>query len=714
MSKTNSENYQNDAYLCFSESDADFAEVLEDALLRYKIPAHNGQHSRHLNIFQDSPALSDAGYADILSQQLQRSRKMIVICSKAARWDVAFNEKIRKFTTCNGVENIIPIVSITKNSAENDLEEWLPEALRDAENIPAPLIFSDFDVSENVPDIGSTHQTVWIALLGKIIEMHPEKILQIESQRSRRHKKRRIFLLTSAAVLLVIAAGAMIWQNQHKDNLQNRTSAAELFNQRGKIMGQDNQHLLSLHLLAEALALRPEAGLVNEIRQSMRPFLPQTRLVNIIRHDHGITGACYNHDRALFATWDNGGVIQLRKSENGQLFSQPIQLNNGIRGVRFVENDQQLLLWEKGGLLQRWDISTAKAVAKPLRVGNIIDLQLTGDASLALARCEDFTVRLIDLQNWKLLGEASHDGWIGGAIFNAAETEFLTWSDDSTMRRWDVSSVKPLDKSLKHGSEINGAIYIDNEKYIMSWGNDGVIEQWEVATSRRVGKGFQHDGAVIGASMVNGGRRLLTWSRDNTARLWDMRTGALSIPPLGHEGWVFGALMNPVNTAILTWSFDNTLRLWDAKTGEALGMPMRHFSGDLGNAHGVFGAAISDDGEQILSWGADNAIRLWNLRTQNQAGAAMMHGGKISSPHQIGAIFSSDFSEILTWSADSTARLWKKNDPTNDFAAITTQNVTQIIQALTGTRLDSQSRKVVCLSPEQWAERKKKLSKLFP
>ncbi len=703
MSKTNSQNHQNDAYLCFSGSDADFAEVLEDALLRYKTVGGE-QHSRHLRVFQDSPELSGSGYAALLTQQLQRSRKMIVICSEAAGRDETLNGKVREFIAFHGGENVIPIAAVGEDFTEMTPLAWLPSALRNAPMKPEVIVFSDVDPDAGLPDKTAKNRAARAELLGRITGQPAEEILQIESQRTHRRKKQRNALLSSAVILLIAIAGGMMWQKFHEDKLQNRTAAAELLIQRGKLAEQDNQHLLSLHLLAEALAMRPDAGLADDILQAMRPLLPHTRLIKIIRHDHAVTGACYNRARTVFATWDNGGVIQFWNARTGQAFSSPLLHGGEVHGVIFIENDQQLLSWGSDGLLRRWNVAAAKTVAKPLRLENVIDLQLSKDESRALARCEDFAVRLIDPQRWKVLGEAAHDGWIGGAIFNAAETEFITWSDDSTLRRWDAFSIKPLGKPLKHRSEINGAIYFGNEKRILSWGNDGAIEQWNAATSRRVGIRFQHDDAVIGASLSSDGRRLLSWSRDKTARLWDMRTGNLSIPPLRHAGWVFGAQVNPAKTAILTWSFDNTLRLWDANTGEVLGAPMRHSSSDFATAHGVFGAAISGDGRQILSWGADNAIRLWDLPIQNQLGTAMLHGGKISGPHHIGAIFSPDFSEILTWSADSTARLWKKIDPTNIFAAITTANVTQIVQALTGTRLDSPARKVVCLSPAEWAD----------
>ena len=60
-----------------------------------------------------------------------------------------------------------------------------------------------------------------------------------------------------------------------------------------------------------------------------------------------------------------------------------------------------------------------------------------------------------------------------------------------------------------------------DETRILSWSDDKTLRLWDVATGRQIGPAMTHDGAVGGALLSRDETRILSWSDDKTVRLWD-------------------------------------------------------------------------------------------------------------------------------------------------------------------------------------------------
>ena len=215
----------------------------------------------------------------------------------------------------------------------------------------------------------------------------------------------------------------------------------------------------------------------------------------------------------------------------------------------------------------------------------------------------------------------------------------LSWSDDGTLRVWDVATGEG--RALRPRGGVRGALLLPDGR-VLSWSADGTLRVWDVATGE--GRALTgHEGLVDGALVLPDGR-VLSWSEDGTLRVWDVATGegrALT----GHEDWVqrraaaagraravvewrrdaagvgrgdgrgarahrpqdsvHGALLLP-DGRVLSWSDDGTLRVWDVATGEG-----RALTGHDGLGHG---ALLLPDG-RVLSWSADRTLRVWDVAT---------------------------------------------------------------------------------------------------
>ena len=138
--------------------------------------------------------------------------------------------------------------------------------------------------------------------------------------------------------------------------------------------------------------------------------------------------------------------------------------------------------------------------------------------------------------------------------------------------------------------------------HLLTWSEDGTLRRWDLRVDR-IDEVFEgHDGPVTWVEVFDDGRAL-SWSDDHTARLWDVAAGSSLAVLRGHEGALFGARLLDDGAAI-TWSADGTGRRWDAATGAPLAV-MR------GHTAGVRVVVALADG-RLLSLSEDGHARRWS------------------------------------------------------------------------------------------------------
>lgn len=124
-----------DAFISYSRKDKVFASLVEKALENYTPPKSSAISQKRLNIFRDEEDFTGTDYHKAVRKHLQESRKLILICSPAARASCYVNDEVRIFAEVNGGDNIIPILlsGIPNNEAseEQDAEKAFPDTLVD-------------------------------------------------------------------------------------------------------------------------------------------------------------------------------------------------------------------------------------------------------------------------------------------------------------------------------------------------------------------------------------------------------------------------------------------------------------------------------------------------------------------------------------------------------------------------------------------------------
>ncbi len=206
-----------DAFISYSRKDRVFASLLEEALEAFSPPEIGTIPQKHLNIFRDEEDFTGTDYHKAVSKHLRDSRKLIVICTPAARASQYVNDEIRVFAETNGSDNIIPILldGIPNNEAFSDhqAEKAFPDTLVEIIQMPLAISYRDFQPEKDKVSKGK-FDSAWFSLLANLYDIGRNEIEQRERKRQIRLRNYWLGGLGSVAIaLLALSIWALIEKN---------------------------------------------------------------------------------------------------------------------------------------------------------------------------------------------------------------------------------------------------------------------------------------------------------------------------------------------------------------------------------------------------------------------------------------------------------------------------------------------------------------------
>jgi WD40 repeat protein len=243
--------------------------------------------------------------------------------------------------------------------------------------------------------------------------------------------------------------------------------------------------------------------------------------------------------------------------------------------------------------------------------------------------------------------------------------KLLTAASDRTVRVWDTSTGKQIQKFAGHTAPIN-AIAISPDGSRIATGAEDNTRIWFLETGIEV---LDIDEPIEKAKVVEfspDGKYIFTTFNGGDIRCWDALTGEEKILDnlITHAKPITAIDFSPDGTKILTGSKDSTVRLWDASTGECIKNVTTNKCIQLTHEKPITTLAFSPDGTKILTGSEDSTVRLWNASTgECIKNLSINKCIQLTHEKRITAIaFSPDSQMILTGSDDKTARLWKVGD----------------------------------------------------
>ncbi len=373
-------------------------------------------------------------------------------------------------------------------------------------------------------------------------------------------------------------------------------------------------------------------------------------------HKDSVEGAVIldNGKRAL--SWSQDSALRLWDIESGR--SRALQgHSDSVEGALILDNTKRALSWSCDNTLRLWDLDSGKSRELEGHSSWVQGAMILDDGRRALSWSLDNSLRVWNLDSGRSQALEGHSHSVFGAAIFSNGQRALSWSQDSTLRLWDLGDgesqalerCSDLDRDSgrsqaleEHSDLVEGAAILDDDKRALSWSRDSTLRLW-CLTSGQSWALEGHGSSVEGAVVLSDGQRVLSWSQDGTLRLWDLSDGESQVLE-GHSDLINGAVILDGGQRTLSWSQDSTLRLWDLESGQSQAFK--------GHTHRVSGVVPLNDGQRALSWSSDNMLRLWDLES-GQSQALNGHSDSVE-----GAVILDDEKRALSWSFDNTLRLW--------------------------------------------------------
>jgi RNA polymerase sigma factor (sigma-70 family) len=325
-------------------------------------------------------------------------------------------------------------------------------------------------------------------------------------------------------------------------------------------------------------------------------------------------------------------------------------------------------------VVRLWDPATGKPRPSPAgHGGSVADVAVSADGKVIVTWGSDDTLRRWDRATGKELSRIVTPGPTNDLALSPAG-RLLAYTDDATLRVWEVSAKKDVvkialpDDGMNDLTQVYLARFSADEKLLATGDLKGRVRLWDTGTGKELRKlaapqrGDQPAATVTLAEFSPDGRSLLTAYGHNddegagAARqaqppgakpagkssvcVWDVATGAV-LRRWEVAGAVSAAAFTADGRAVATATGDR-VTIWEVATGK------ERFHCEGGGVQ----VSCSPDG-RVLAASSGSAVRLIDLRTGKEFRRLKGHDANVAV-----LVFTADGKCLVSGSYDSTALVW--------------------------------------------------------
>ena len=494
-----------DAFISYSRRDRAFAALLEKALKAYKPPKEVGAAQRYLGIFRDESDFTGTEYFSAIDAQLRQSKKLILLCSPAARGSRFVDDEVRRFIQVRGAANVIPLLlsGVPNNEARPDQQADMafPQALCDALQMPLATPYLDFDPRRDKPSKGAFEGT-WYTLLANLYDVSRSEIEQRD--RNRQARQRRIAGAVATAVILLLSGALVVALIARNEAVQQRqvALAEKAEAQRQRDIAEDRRRAA----LARQLNVAADAALADGAEGARRSLLLS---IESLRANWTAEG-----QEALLANID-------LLPRPPAILRQPHQAP--VRALAF-SHDGQWLASEAEDATVVWDRTARQEVKRlpPTGRGQRRVLAFSPDRRWLVATCRPAAGCVWDTGTWTVATPLQPQAMLQSAEFSPDGKLLATaarGSSEVQLRETTTWRLLPGFGVASANQPVNGLAFSPNGRWLATQLKDRVVV-WDVARRRQVAQVESTSSVARTLAFSPDGRRLAAIDRQGGLALY--------------------------------------------------------------------------------------------------------------------------------------------------------------------------------------------------
>jgi WD40 repeat protein len=384
-----------------------------------------------------------------------------------------------------------------------------------------------------------------------------------------------------------------------------------------------------------------------------------TRLYQIVAHDHRITHVTYSPDGLVIATASLDGTAKLWDAATGAEVAALRGHADSLHTVAFSPDGATVLTASSDGTLRYWDAATGEELGTPYTHeggGPMVAAYSPDGLRLAVADHHG-DVRLLTAETGEeeaLLG--THAGNVTALAFSP-DGAWLVSASDGQVILWDLATLEHSGEATYQPSFGTLAVN-DDGTLVAAGGEDGMIYTFDVGTGEHAiyaadaapvtALGFGLDGQTLFV-----GSAASEIAAVNVAEATEQRR-------FGGTDAVIGLTLHPTQALMNAAMADGALRWWNSETGDEFGTAYTHDAP-------LTATAFSPDGVWMASADESGNIFVWGVESGDFAHT--LDGASGAAVHDVA--FSPDGEKVAAALADNRVLVWRLSQPEEPLLRLT-------------------------------------------